>query len=170
MVVHLLNRDTNVYLTDHVLQSWSNIITSESVLRDPCAPTNRTAWPSGLRRWLQAPVRKGVGSNPTAVIRSMHGICHGFEDERFFLLWNKFTVACVDTPTSAGFEPARAEPNGFLVHRLNHSATMSCKTMCQLRFCGNFGVWSFSMLMGTYNEVTASIPEPVVAPFCRAGQ
>ena len=27
-----------------------------------------TGWPSGLRRWLQAPVRKGVGSNPTAVI------------------------------------------------------------------------------------------------------
>ena len=25
-------------------------------------------WLSGLRRWLQAPVRKGVGSNPTAVI------------------------------------------------------------------------------------------------------
>ena len=32
-----------------------------------CSP-NRTVWPSGLRRWLQAPVRKGVGSNPTAVI------------------------------------------------------------------------------------------------------
>ena len=29
--------------------------------------TNRTVWPSGLRRWLQAPVHKGVGSNPTAV-------------------------------------------------------------------------------------------------------
>ena len=27
----------------------------------------RTVWPSGLRRWLQAPVRKGVGSNPAAV-------------------------------------------------------------------------------------------------------
>ena len=26
-----------------------------------------TVWPSGLRRWLQVPVRKGVGSNPTAV-------------------------------------------------------------------------------------------------------
>ena len=26
-----------------------------------------TVWPSGLRCWLQAPVRKGVGSNPTAV-------------------------------------------------------------------------------------------------------
>ena len=28
----------------------------------------KTVWPSGLRRWLQAPVRKGVGSNPTAVM------------------------------------------------------------------------------------------------------
>ena len=28
-----------------------------------------------------------------------------------------------NTAQSAGFEPARAEPNGFLVHRLNHSAT-----------------------------------------------
>ena len=26
-----------------------------------------TVWPSGLRRWLQAPVRKGARSNPTAV-------------------------------------------------------------------------------------------------------
>ena len=25
-------------------------------------------WPSGLRRWLKAPFRKGVGSNPTGVI------------------------------------------------------------------------------------------------------
>jgi hypothetical protein len=29
--------------------------------------TPSTAWPSGLRRWLQAPVRKGAGSNPAAV-------------------------------------------------------------------------------------------------------
>ena len=28
----------------------------------------KTVWPSGLRRWLKAPVRKGVGSNPTGVI------------------------------------------------------------------------------------------------------
>ena len=27
----------------------------------------RTVWPSGLRRWLKAPFRKGMGSNPTAV-------------------------------------------------------------------------------------------------------
>ena len=32
-----------------------------------CAHT-LTIWPCGLRRWLQAPVRKSVGSNPTAVV------------------------------------------------------------------------------------------------------
>ena len=31
----------------------------------------RTLWPSGLRRWLKVPFRKGVGSNPTRVI--FHG-------------------------------------------------------------------------------------------------
>ena len=28
----------------------------------------KTLWPSGLRRWLKAPFRKGVGSNLTGVI------------------------------------------------------------------------------------------------------
>ena len=33
---------------------------------------------------------------------------------------------------SAGFEPARGDPNGFLVHRLNHSATTTdAQTMCK---------------------------------------
>ena len=27
----------------------------------------QVGWPSGLRRWLKAPVRKGVGSNPTPI-------------------------------------------------------------------------------------------------------
>ena len=27
-----------------------------------------TVWPSGIKRWLHVSVRKGVGSNPTAVI------------------------------------------------------------------------------------------------------
>ena len=31
------------------------------------ASCSRTVWASGVRRWFQAPVRKGVGSNPTAV-------------------------------------------------------------------------------------------------------
>ena len=33
----------------------------------------------------------------------------------------------IKSAQSAGFEPARAEPNGFLVHRLNHSATTALK-------------------------------------------
>jgi hypothetical protein len=33
----------------------------------------KTLWPSGLRRWLKAPVRKGVGSNPTGVIIDVGG-------------------------------------------------------------------------------------------------
>ena len=40
-----------------------------------------TVWPSGLRRWLKAPVRKGVGSNPTAVKSAsteLDSLCEGF--------------------------------------------------------------------------------------------
>ena len=43
---------------------WVGVCAWVSVWR--CTHT-WTVWPSGLRRWLQAPVRKGVGSNPTAV-------------------------------------------------------------------------------------------------------
>ena len=32
----------------------------------------KTVWPSGLRHWLKAPVRKDVGSNPTAVTWKSH--------------------------------------------------------------------------------------------------
>ena len=34
------------------------------------------------------------------------------------------------TSQSTGFEPVRAEPNGFLVHRLNHSATTAMHVFC----------------------------------------
>ena len=46
----------------------------------------RTVWPSGLRRWLQAPVRKGVGSNPTAVICTMKRSFLVLM-QKFFKLW-----------------------------------------------------------------------------------
>ena len=39
----------------------------------PASP-NKTVWPSGLRRWLKAPFRKGVGSNPTAVTLCCHAL------------------------------------------------------------------------------------------------
>ena len=43
------------------------------------------------------------------------------------------------TSTARGFEPLRAEPNGFLVHHLNHSVTLSCHILlasyaCRLKF------------------------------------
>ena len=31
--------------------------------------------------------------------------------------------------TARGFEPLRAEPNGFLVHHLNRSVTLSCRSI-----------------------------------------
>ncbi len=46
-------------LAPRALGDWSH-----SIKFSEKSPTIR---PSGLRRWLQAPVRKGVGSNPTAV-------------------------------------------------------------------------------------------------------
>ena len=55
--------------------------------------SSKTVWPSGLRRWLKAPVRKGVGSNPTAVIcypRLIYGI------PRF----SKFSYTACLQPTS----------------------------------------------------------------------
>ena len=48
----------------------------------------KTLWPSGLRRWLKAPVRKGVGSNPTGV--TSHCIC-GFA----FVLFSGSNCFCV---------------------------------------------------------------------------
>ena len=35
-------------------------------------------------------------------------------------------------PTPKGFKPSRAEPNGFLVHHLNHSVTLSMEDVEQL--------------------------------------
>ena len=42
---------------------------------DFAKPTPKTVWPSGRRRWLEAPVRKGVGSNPTAVTLRDWRVC-----------------------------------------------------------------------------------------------
>ena len=39
--------------------------------------------------------------------------------------------------TARGFEPLRAEPNGFLVHHLNHSVTLSCQNC----LCPNYAIF-----------------------------
>ena len=36
-----------------------------------------------------------------------------------------YLIGDIHSPTPKGFEPLRAEPNGFLVHLLNHSDTVS---------------------------------------------
>ena len=48
----------------------------------------KTVWPSGLRRWLKAPVRKGVSSNPTAVICYPSLI---YDTHTHTLLWSAVT-------------------------------------------------------------------------------
>ena len=42
------------------------------------------------------------------------------------------TMLPTKEPTAKGFEPLRAEPNGFLVHHLNHSVTLSMEDVEQL--------------------------------------
>ena len=48
-------------------------------------------------------------------------------------------------PTARGFEPLRAEPNGFLVHHLNHSVTLSCAARFKTEMFNNVSgvaVWT----------------------------
>ena len=64
-------------------------------------PSGRTVWPSGLRRWLQAPVRKGVGSNPTAVISFFNGSKNGFVymgNEHWPDIWLNYFLELVVKP------------------------------------------------------------------------
>ena len=75
---------------------------------------SRTVWLSGLRCWLQAPVRKGVGSNPTAVtlpvilfVRSLQGFNStgaeqrvvtnfGTRQRRWLSRWNEWVLLVCD--------------------------------------------------------------------------
>jgi hypothetical protein len=71
-----------------------------------------------LAEWLRRRPAKPlgfarVGSNPTGVVT--------FSFLKYFYASKKNT-------TPAGFEPARAKPNRFLIYRLNHSATVSLRT------------------------------------------
>ena len=48
----------------------------------------------------------------------------------------KYTKIIQTQTTARGFELLRAEPNGFLVHHLNHSVTLSCR----IRLCLNLAM------------------------------
>ena len=65
-------------MTSQLARPLIDIAPKQRIASGRLAPVNKTVWPSGLRCWLQAPVRKGVGSNPTAVIAiASHQILFG---------------------------------------------------------------------------------------------
>ena len=78
-------------LSVHVSLSWMDAGSScqNSLRKERGCHKFKTVWPNGLRRWLQAPVRKGVGSNPTAVTISIY---------RYFCMI-RFSHTCVKVYT-----------------------------------------------------------------------
>ena len=78
-----------------------------------------TVWPSGLRRWLQAPVRKGVGSNPTAVILCERRMLHA-------ALLLRVRRSCEDKKmTAVGFEATQFALVELESTLLDHSGKLS---------------------------------------------
>ncbi len=64
------HRKTTTTLIQYCFEAYCSLcIYPPASLLDPAI---KTVWPSGVRRWLKAPFRKGVDLNPTAVIL----ICH----------------------------------------------------------------------------------------------
>ena len=87
----------------------------------------QAAWPSGLRRWLQAPVRKGVGSNPTAVIFCRRLALHA----ALLLLHINRRREGAKKMTAVGFEPTQLALVELESTPLDHSGKLSCNTWWQ---------------------------------------
>ncbi len=115
-----------------VLPAWAPVVAAVLVFLAPCLAVNgprlvggrrfKTVWPSGLRRWLQAPVRKGVGSNPTAVTASAAGAGA--------LLM--FSLALAGTETW----PSGITPHGFAPRRTPTNAVPERRKQQSRRACG----------------------------------
>ena len=71
-------------------------------------------------------------------------------------------LASESKATPRGFEPLRAEPNGFLVHRLNHSATVSWRFgKCNAAVVGNnIVVFSDNLVPAARSAPAARRPPP----------
>ena len=70
-----------------------------------------------------------MSSEKIIIGESIMNIHETFEDDI-----TKGIVMVLRDTTSAGFEPARAEPNGLAVHRLNLSATSSSRRFIRFVF------------------------------------
>ena len=60
------------------------------------------------------------------------GACNAENIPRLSFFGVPFQLSSKTPATRMGFEPTRAEHNGLAVHRLNHSATSSCKQLERL--------------------------------------
>ena len=146
-----------------LLFAWS-LIGGQGALPEELVPTtvchrpmslpetlNMTVWPSGLRRWLQAPVRKGVGSNPTAV--SAHGDKKGHQAPAHY-------ARC--GPAILRNSPARA-PRATYEHQRqttkNRRVPLTLYSSPCLEFCSVVISWSFIGGQG-------ALPEDLVPPHC----
>ena len=93
-------------------------------LLTPCSP--KTVWPSGLRRQTQVLVERSAWvRTPQLSFFPRVCACAQLSSRRLRGQSNDCKRKPMET-TPRGFEPLRAEPNGFLVHLLNHSDTVSC--------------------------------------------
>ena len=76
--------------------------------------------------WAQAAARPGiwlpVASGPTNPTRALRVYARRSGVDAW-LCHREISGRCMST--AKGFEPLRAEPNGFLVHHLNHSVALS---------------------------------------------
>ena len=103
----------------HVLQLPLQLAILKTQLKNFPAMFYVTIWPSGLRSWLQAPVRNGVGSNPTAVTFSCTGKSSPHQEPPYGSLGPPcFTVGIlaqgrVRGSSRAGRRPAQAWSGGL---------------------------------------------------------
>ena len=77
-------------------------------------------------------------------------------------------VSLVDLPVKmlsqlAGFEPTRAEPIGFQVQRLNHSATTAVLTNCHKKYVEMRGIEPRAFHMQSERSTTELHPRATVA-------
>ena len=76
-----------------------------------------TVWPSGLRRWLKAPVRKGVGSNPTAVIsQRFHLILSAYSHQYILHIHKQKLQFCILRDCGFWVNQPIMQPAKIIVH------------------------------------------------------
>ena len=90
---------------------------------------SRVSWPPRLSGRTYAFDRDRTGDlgimRPTRCQLRHESCLHHISTHNNFILLKFYLFAIIKDSTPAGFEPARAKPNRFLIYRLNHSATVS---------------------------------------------